>query len=288
VRGNASISASSLGFSGTSSLCVGRDLDLAGKFAHEFVLLGVGLEATMSVLGRRVDELDLELLGLPRLGAWEQSLADNDRSLAGSHDATLDQEEVIVDFTVVRETTHWGNVLVNGIGLAHGVVADAVLGTDTHSVDLLMEVGSRVVTLLTTAGNSPLDGGRMPRSDTSDFTETSVSLTVKTRATESLDGADHTLTAGNANSINDLVHVEDLADFDFLLELAIGEVDLIGEGATVDLDLHDVSLVLAEVELANLGGGENAHDRAVLLDAVEVTVDRALLLLTKLVLVGVL
>jgi len=145
-----------------------------------------------------------------------------------------------------------------------------------------------MVTLLTTTGNSPLDGGWMPRSDTGDLAETSMRLTVKSRATESLDGSDHTFTAGNTDGVNDLVLLEDVTDLELLLEAAPGEVDLIVNGSTVNLDLHNVSLVLTELQLADLGSAKNADDRAVLLDALEVTGDGVLGLLVGLVLVSVL
>jgi len=96
----------------------------------------------VTVLGGSVDELNLELLGLPGLGAGEESLADNDWSLACSHNTTLDKEEIFVDNTVVRESTHGGDVLVDGIGLAHSVVVDTMDGTSTDSVDFLVDLGS--------------------------------------------------------------------------------------------------------------------------------------------------
>jgi len=128
----------------------------------------------------------------------------------------------------------------------------------------------------------------MPRTNTGDFPETSMGLTVKSGATESLDGTGHTLTAGNSDGVDDFVHVEDFGNLDLLLEFAVGEVDLLTEGATVNLNFHNVGLVLAEVELANLGGSEDADGRAVLLDAGEVTVDGAFISFSELVLLGVL
>lgn len=83
------------------------------------------------------------------------------------------------------------------------------------------------------------------------------------------------MTPGNANGVAAVVVLEDLADLDFLLELAVSEVDLLGAITTVDLDFHNVSLVLAELQLADLGSNENADDRAVLLDALKVTLDGA-------------
>lgn len=259
------------------------DPDLAGEFTHEFVLLSISLEATVSVLGGCVDEFDIEFLGHPGLGAWEESLANDDWSLAGTDNATLDQEEVFVDGTVVREATHGSDVLLNGIIFAHGVVGGSGRSTGSNSVDLFVDLSSGVVTLLTTAGNRPLDGRRMPGSNTSDLTETSMRLTVKTRDTESLDGTNHSLTAGNTNGVDNLILVEDVTDLEFLLEFAISEVDLVSDGASVNLDLHDVGLALAELQLANLGGAESSHDSAVFLNAGKITGDGVLVAFSELV-----
>ena len=243
------------------------NLYLGGKFAKELVLLGVRLVATMTVLGGGIDELDINLLGLPRLGGREEGLADGERSLASSHDTTLDEQEVFVDDTVVGEAAHRGDVFGNGISLAGSIVLNSMDGTSSNTVDLLVNFRSGMVTLLTTAGNSPLNGRRMPRTDTGNFAETSMSLTVKTGAAKSLDWANHTFTAGNTDGVDHLVVLEDVTDLELGLKFAVGPVDLLVDGATVDLDLHNVSLVLAELELADLGGAENTHDSAVFLDA---------------------
>jgi len=183
----------------------------------------------VSVLGGGIDEFDIEDFGLPGLGAGEESLADDDGALAGSHDSTLDEEVIFVDNTVVGEATDGGDVLVDGISVAHGVVGASVDGTGSDTVDLLVDVGSGMVTLLSTTGDSPLDCGRMPRSNTGDLAETSMGLTVKSRAAESLDGAGHTFTAGNSDGVNDLVLLEDVSDLELLFEGAPGEVDLVGD-----------------------------------------------------------
>jgi len=111
----------------------------------------------------------------------------------------------------------------------------------------------------------------MPGSNTGDLTETSMRLTDESRDTESLDDTSHTLTAGNTDSVDALGHLEDFADANLLFELGVGPVDLLGNGTTVNLDLHDVSLVLAEGELADLSGAKDANNSSVLLDSVEIT-----------------
>jgi len=244
--------------------------------AQELVLLLEGLEATVTDLGGSIDELDLALLGLPGLGGGEDRLTDDDGSLLDTDDTTLDEQEILVDLSVVGEATHGGDVLGNSISLSGSVVVDTSDGTSTDSVDLLVDLSSGMVTHLTTSSDSPLDGSGMPGTDTGNLSETSVSLSVESGDTESLDHTLGSLTLGHTNSVNALVVSKDFTDGDLLLELAVGPVDLLGDVASVNLDLHDVSLVLSEVELADLGGDEDTHDGAVLLDSLEVSLDGSL------------
>ena len=244
---------------------------LGGEGSENLLLLSEGLEATVTVLGGSVDELDIDLLGLPGLDSGEDRLSEGDGSLAGASDTTLDEDEVLVDLTVMGEATHGGDVLLDGISLGGSVVGDTTNGTSADSVDLLVELSSGVITELTAAGNRPLDGRGMPGTDTSDLTETSMRLTVKTGDTESLDDTTCSLTAGNTDGVDALGVLEDLSDADLLLKFGLGPLDLVGNGATVELDLHDVSLVLTEAELADLGGTKNTHDGGVLLDALKIT-----------------
>ena len=244
---------------------------LGGERSEDLVLLGSSLETSVTVLGGSIDELDVDVLGLPGLGGGEDGLSEGDGSLASAHDTTLDKDVILVDLTVVGEAAKRSDVLGDSVGLSGGIVLDTVDGTGTNAVDLLVELSSAMVAELTTAGDRPLDGGGMPGTDTSDLTETSMRLSVKTRDTESLDNTTCSLTAGNTNGVKALALLEDLTDADLLLEVVLGPVDLVGDGATVNLDLHNVSLVLAEAELADLSGAENANDTGVLLNALEIT-----------------
>ena len=193
----------------------------------------------------------------------------------------------MVDNTVVGEATKRSNVLFNSISLSGSVVLGATNSTGTDSVDLLVEFSSTVVAELTGTGDGPLNGSGMPSSDTTDLAETSVGLARHAGDTESLDDTGGSLTAGNTDGVDHLELVEDLSDGDFTLELLEAPIDLLGDGATVDLDLEEVSLALAEVKLGELGAGEDADDCAVLLYSLEVALDGVLALGILLVSLGV-
>ena len=260
---------------------------LGSKWSEEFVFLFEGLEFTVTDLGSGIDEFNLELVGGERAGLWKEGLSDGDLSLSWSHNVTSDEKEVLVDNTVMWESTDWGNVLDMGIGLSGGVVLDVSNGTSSNSVDLLIDLSSVVVTEVTSSSNSPLNSRWMPSSDTGNLSETSMSLSWKSGNSESLDDTLSSLTSGNGNGINHLVVLEDLTDGDFVLELGDSPVDLLGNITTVDLDLHNVSLLLSKLALLDLSGADDSDDLAVFLDSLDVSVWVLLGLGVLLVLLGV-
>jgi hypothetical protein len=131
-----------------------------------------------------------------------------------------------------------------------------------------------VVTHLTGTCNGPLHVVRVPGTDTSDLAETLVRLARKLLGAPTGGDTVETVTTGNTDDIDDLVLLEDAVDAKGLLEEAVGELDLVGNGTTVDLDFHQVGLLLLERRLADLSVGEHTDDSAVLLDALELAGDR--------------
>jgi len=195
-------------------------------------------------------------------------------SLSWSHDGTLDKEEIVVDDTVMWETTEWGDVLDMWIVLGRGIVVNTTEGTSSDLVYLLVKLCSVVVTQVTDSSNSPLNSRWMPSTDTSNLSETSMSLSWKSGNLESLDNTLSSLTSGNGNGINHLILVENISDLDVLLEVVDGPLNLILNLATVDLDFHNVSFLLSEVPLlGNVSGAKNSDNRAVFLNSLNVSAD---------------
>ena len=260
---------------------------LGGEGSKELVLLLEGLEFTVTDLGRGIDELDLDLLGSGVAGLREVALSEDDGSLASTNNTSLNHDEVLIDNTVVGEATKRSDVLINSISLGGSVVLGSTDGTSANSVDLLVELSSAVVAELTGTGDGPLNGSGMPSTDTTDLAETSVGLARKAGDTESLDDTGGSLTTGHTNSVDHLELVEDLTNGDFALELLEAPIDFLSNGATIDLDLEEVSLALAEVQLGELGASEDTDDSAVLLDSLEVALDGVLALGVLFVSLGV-
>jgi hypothetical protein len=126
----------------------------------------------------------------------------------------------------------------------------------------------------------------VPSTDTSNLSETLVSLARKLLGAPSSGDTVEAMTLGDGNDINHLILLEDGGDVHGLLEELLAEGDLVGNGATVDLDLHEVGLLLLEGGLSDLSVGEDTDDGAVLLDALELAGDGGTVVLG--VLLGVL
>lgn len=246
-------------------------LNLLGKSTKELGLLVGSLEAAVAVLGRRVDEADVDGLGVGAAHGGQQSLSQGDGSLARASNAALEHEPVLVDFTVVREATHRGDALLGQISLSGSALVVALAADAQHS---LVDLGSVVVTLLTSTSDSESDAGRMPGTDTGDLAETSVGLAGKTSHTPTRHHTGVTVTAGSGADIEAFTLSEHLGDVNLLLEQAAGEVDLGSDiGTTVDLDLQKVGSLLSELELADLGVGNDTNDLAVVLDALDLGIN---------------
>lgn len=230
--------------------------------SEEGALLGGSLEPTVAHLGGGIDELESDLLEVSLVGVGEQRLSEHEHALLGTDTAALQDEEVISDHTVVRETAQRGDVLVSGVGRSRGVVLGASALALSDSVDLLVDFGTVVVTELTGSGNAPGHTGGMPGSDTSDLAVTSVGLLLEMPDSEPLHDTSESFTLGDTDNVDVLVLAEDLVDADLLLEESIAEVDLFSDVlATVDLDFEDVVLLLPEVlEELELGVGNHSHD----------------------------
>jgi len=244
---------------------------LGGERAEELGLLLGGLEATVAELGRGVDELEVDGLEMFAAGGDVEGLAQDEGTLLDADAGTLEHDPILVDLSVADKAAHGGDALLGevSLGLAGGLVAGLA-----DAVDLLVHLSTVEVAVLAGTGDGRRDAGGMPRSDTGHLAKTTVGLTREAGDAPTGGDALVSLTLGDADDVEVLVLGEDGVDGDLLLEEGLCEVDLgLGVGATVDLDLHDVGLLDAEVELLGLGVGYDTDDGAELGDAVELVLD---------------
>ena len=137
------------------------------------------------------------------------------------------------------------------------------------AVDFVVDAGAVMITHLTGTGDRPLDVRGMPGTDTGDLPQTLVCLSRKFLGAPSGGDTLEAVAFGDGDTVDHLVLLEDGVDLDGLLEQAVPEGNLVRDAAAVDLDLHQVRLLLLERGLADLGVGQHAHHGTVLLDAFE-------------------
>lgn len=237
---------------------------------HEGSLLGWGLESTLTELRSSVDPLQVDLLQSSSGGVNVQGLSQGDNSLLDTWDGTLQQHKVVVDQTVSDETTQWVDGLLGSVELG-GTVRG--IGTGTNSVNLVVDRGSVVVTVLTGSGDGPVNVGWVPSTNTGNLSQTSVGLSWQLLGTPSVGDTLETVTLGDGNDIDHLVLLENRVDGDGLLKVLLGPVDLVLDGTTVDLDLSEVGLLLGQWGLLDLGVDQSSDDGGVLGDSGQLTVD---------------
>lgn len=94
------------------------------EWAHECQFVGWCLETTVSHFWGGIDEFQLDLFQCWSFGVSDQWFTQGDDTFAWTNAATLDHDEIVLDFTVVREATHWGDWFVRQIVLGGSVVLD--------------------------------------------------------------------------------------------------------------------------------------------------------------------
>ena len=225
--------------------------------AQESLLLLLRLEATMTELGRGVDELKHNLFSGTAADLRSESLAESHHTLFGTSNAALQHQEVVLDNTVMREATHGGDVLLRQIKVSGAVVLDdGLVSLDnslTNAVNLLVGLRTMMESMLTSAGNGVFYAGRMPRTNTSDLAETTMRLARKFAGTPTMGDTFVTVTLGNSANVQMLILSKDSRHRNLLLEVSLGPVDLLLDvGTTVHLDFHHVSLLGTEAQLVHL------------------------------------
>jgi len=234
-------------------------------------------------LGGSVDPFQVDLLEGGTLGVRDQGLAEGENSLLGSDAASLEHDKVVLDFTVVRETTHWSDRFVSEIGFSSSVVLDKfatiLVNSFTDSVNLLVDLRTMMVALLTGSGNRVGYSGWMPCTNASDLPQTLVGLARKLLGVPTGGYTFLSLSFVDTDDVDHFILGEDSVHVDWLLEEGASVVDLVADGTTVDLDFHDVRLLGSQWKKLHLGVCDDTDDFAVLLHLLEISLDLLLAIL---------
>jgi len=128
-----------------------------------------------------------------------------------------------------------------------------------------------MITQLTGSGDGGENSGRMPSSNTSDFSETSMRFFLQMSNTESFHNSGETFTFGNSNNVNHFTLSENGIDFDGFFEQVITEFNFLFDGTSVQLDFHNVIFLLSEVQQFHLSVDQDSNNGTVFSDSVKVS-----------------
>ena len=137
--------------------------------------------------------------------------------------------------------------------------------SSTHPVDLLINLSSVMVTLLSSSEHGELNPDWMPSTNTGNLPQTLVSLPGKLLGVPSAGDSLESMTLGDSNDVNHLILSKHSSDWNLLLEVVPGKVNLIGDRSTSKLDLHDAGLLLTTPEDLHLCVHDHTDGGAVLL-----------------------
>merc|ERR1712096_159989 len=161
------------------------------------------------------------------------------------------------------KATHGCDALLGKVCLRHGTVW-ILLDILPDPVDLLVNLCPVMVAVLTCPGHLKLHTCRVPGANACNLTQSTVRFPRQARAPPSSDNTIVAVAPGGANDVTHFVLAEYICDLHLLLEKAHSKVDFLRGGASIDLDLFDICLLLTNLSFANLGVAERTDHLAVL------------------------
>ena len=189
----------------------------------EFSFLISGLESTMSNFGWGINEFKINLFFSSSTSLCQQGFSKNKRSFLRSNTTSFNHQKVVVNNTIVRETTHGGNLFISNISWSGSIV---LFSSFSYSVDFLVDLSSVVITQLTSSCDCESNSGRMPSTNASYFSVTSMCFLLQMFNTESFNDTCEPFTFGNTDNINHLIINEKTINSNLLFEKTFSEFNL--------------------------------------------------------------
>jgi len=113
----------------------------------------------MTKLGGGIDKLDIDSLQVLPGRMNHHTLTHNKRSLLHTNNSTLEHNPVLIDLSVLDESSHGGDALLGKIGIS---LTRSLISLLSDTVNLLVKFSTVEVTILTSTCHSGGNTSRMP------------------------------------------------------------------------------------------------------------------------------
>jgi len=216
----------------------------------------------MSKLGISIDKLELNLFEGDSGSLRDNALSKGDNSSLNSGASSLDHDKVLRDNSKSWKSSHRGNWLGRKIELGGSAVSSGL----SNSHNLVVDLRSVVISVLSSSSNSEGNSRWMPCSDACNLSKSLVSLSWKSSCSPSRRNSFESVSLGNSDRVDNFGIFENSVYGNEFLEKSNSEVNLLFDGSSVNLDFHDVSLLVDDSDLLDLSVGDNSNNGGVLLE----------------------
>jgi hypothetical protein len=148
-----------------------KSISLGNSSSEIFCFFFVSLESSVSHFGGSIDEFKVDFFLSGSSNLRDQRLSQHNNFLLGSNATSLNHDEIVLDNSVVRESSDGSNLFISNILGGGGRIGQSTI---RNSVNFFVHFSSMVITQLTGSGNSERNSGWMPSTNTSYFSKTSM------------------------------------------------------------------------------------------------------------------
>ena len=206
---------------------------------------------------------------------WNQRFSEHENFFLRTNNTSSNHYEIVSNNTIMGETSQGGNIFISQISISGSVIFNSGQGGFTDSINLFIHLSSVVITQLTSSWDTNSYSSRMPCSNATNFSVTSMRFLLEMFNTPSLHDTLETFTLGNTENINHFVVGENRVNLNFLFEVRVGKVYLLSSRSTVNLNFEDVILLLSQLRKGfHLSSANSSDNSAVFLDSLNRNFDR--------------
>jgi hypothetical protein len=130
----------------------------------------------MSDLRTGINELKSDFFKSSSTDLRYNRFSQQDNSLFDSNTTSSDHNKIILNNSIMRESSNRSNIFFSKIRESAGIIFGTLISSFSNSINLFVKFSSMMESFITSSRNSPSYSGWMPWSNTTNSPITSMSL----------------------------------------------------------------------------------------------------------------